>query len=283
MKQITKPLYKRIPLWGYITAGSVLLLGMVITLVLVFIPAPSPAGGATETTATPVSQLKENPYGEEDFQMVGDYLTCTDGAYTLGIDVSYWQGDIDWEQVRQAGVEFVMLRIGWRGSEKGLMFADDNVVDNYEKAKAAGLKVGGYFFSQAISEQEAIEEAEFVLDIIKDWDLELPIAYDWEYLTAEDRTGNVTGQTQTLCAVAFCETVRSGGFQAMVYTNPDHALSRLDMEKLSPYGLWLAQYNDWLDYPHRVDMWQYTNAGTVPGIAGNVDINLLFTYGNDEV
>lgn len=277
MKQITKPFYKQIPLWTYLAAGGLVLFGVLTAIMVGFIGEPEPAPEPTETTALP-SFLVENPYSGESFAMDGEFLTCTAGESVLGIDVSYWQGDIDWEQVKSAGIEYVMLRIGWRGSEMGLMFPDDNIKVNYEGAKAAGLKVGGYFFSQAVSTQEAIEEAEFVLDIIKDWELDFPVAFDWEYLTAEDRTGAVSGQTQTSCAVAFCETIRQAGFQPMVYFNPDHAVNRLDLERLTPYGFWLALYHDQLDFPYRVDMWQYTSTGTVPGIQGKVDINLMFSY-----
>jgi len=242
--------------------------------------------GASETQAPthptqPPFSLPENPYGPEDFAWEGDYLTCISGQAMLGIDVSHWQGDVDWQQVKAAGIEFVMIRLGQRGAVEGKLSQDSRAREYYEGASAAGLKIGAYFFSQAITPQEAVEEAEYALEMVKDWNLEMPLVYDWEHYAEDGRTLDITGRMLTDCTVAFCDTVREAGYTPMVYFNRDQA-RRLKWTDLADYPLWLAMYDQDMSYPYRVDMWQYTSSGSVPGISGNVDINLYFTYGESS-
>ena len=149
---------------------------------------------------------------------------------------------------------------------------------NYLGAKEAGLKVGCYFFSQAITVEEAVEEAEYVMDIIADWELDMPLVYDWECLAVDYRTMGVDARLLTDCTKAFCDTVKLAGYEPMVYFNPNQSYKEMYLEELTDYGFWLAMYSDEMNYPYKVDMWQYTNQGTVPGITGNVDINLFFPY-----
>ena len=231
-----------------------------------------------QATAGVRTTLPPNPFTAEDFVYADGYLTCLAQDAALGIDVSVWQDAIDWQQVKAAGIEFAMLRIGYRGSDLGGLYEDEFLRANYEGAKAAGIKVGGYFFSQAVSVQEAKEEAEFVLDIIGDWDFDMPVVYDWEYIDGQARTANVDARTLTDCTKAFCEAVKNAGFAPMVYFNRDQAAERMYLQELTEYPFWLALYDTAMDYPYRVDMWQYTSTGTVPGIAGDVDINLYFNY-----
>lgn len=221
---------------------------------------------------------EESTVKPQDFQYDGDYLTCITQPSELGIDVSQHQGEIDWQAVKQAGVTFAIIRVGGRGyGEKGSLYTDDLAQTYYEGARAAGIKVGVYFFSQAISVKEAEEEADLVLDRIKDWQLDMPVVYDWEQmLVAGSRTADVDPRIVTDCMKAFCQRVEKSGRKAMIYFNPDHSDVQFFIEEVTPYGFWLAYYTEWMDYPYKVDMWQYTNEGTVPGIAGNVDINLYF-------
>ncbi len=237
-----------------------------------------PGSPAVQTPTEPPSLLTKNPYTPEQFSYAGDYLSCTAGASSLGIDVSEWQGEIDWQQVRSAGVEFVMIRIGWRGSEQGVLSVDTMAQTYYEGAVAAGLRVGGYFFSQAINPEEAQEEARFVLDTVKDWQIDMPIAYDWEYISDESRTASVDNATLTQCVAAFCSEIEQAGYSSMLYFNTHHAVHRLDLEVLRDFGFWFALYDGMLNTDFRVDMWQYTDRGSVPGIEGNVDINLRLIY-----
>ena len=218
----------------------------------------------------------ENPYGPEDFAYNGDYLTCTAGPSRLGVDVSSHQGDIDWNAVAAAGVEFAMVRIGFRGYAEGEINEDAKARTNIEGAKAAGLDVGVYFFSQAISPEEAAEEARWAIEFLAGYELELPLVYDWEHVWSEEaRTADlVDPELLTACARSFCDTVAEAGYEPMVYFNGYQARDLYDLTALKKYGFWLAQYADAMDFPYAVDLWQYSETGAVDGIDGKVDLNL---------
>lgn len=282
---------------GVVWGGVAVVVTVLIILLVSFFRGLQPQPEA-ETTAAPVEtqaptavttlppepefylpqlDLPENPYGVEDFEYHGRYLTCTAGESVLGIDVSFWQGDINWKLVKAAGVEFAMIRLARRGGDEGILEEDSFVHANYEGAKDAGVQVGGYFFSQAITPEEAVEEAEFVLELIKDWKFEMPIVYDWEQ-AGGTRTVNMDPRTLTECAKAFCQTIEDAGYDAMVYFNRNMAYYEIYLEELTQYDFWLAMYESPMDFPYKIDMWQYTSAGSVPGINGNVDLNLYFIY-----
>ncbi len=240
-----------------------------------------PENTVTESTEEEISPFVKNPYGPNDFQFSGDYLTCLAGESVLGIDVSGFQGTIDWTQVADAGIRFVMIRVGGRGwGAAGTLYPDDAARDYYAGAKAAGLQVGAYFFSQATSTAEAEEEALYALSLIADWELDMPVVFDWEYISAEARTAQVDKRTLTDCVKTFCDTVTKSGKQAMLYTNPSHIEHFLYLEELTQYPLWLALHSTRMTYPYQVNMWQYTAQGSVPGISEAVDINLFFPYNN---
>ncbi len=223
-------------------------------------------------------RIPPNPYTPEDFSYDDDgYLTYTAGTALRGIDISEHQGDIDFSAVKASGVEFVIIRVGYRGYLSGELHQDENAGANYLAAKAAGLKVGAYLFSQAVSPEEAAEEAEFFLEQVKDWELDLWAVYDWERMGGHARTADMDADTLTECTKVFLERVRKAGYAPMVYCNRSQARDLLHMEKLRQYGIWLAMYSDPIDlFPYRMTLWQYTNTGSVPGISGNVDINLWF-------
>ncbi len=223
-------------------------------------------------------KYESNPYGPGDFVQVGGYMTCTAGATRQGIDVSEYQEDIDWAQVRSAGFDFAFIRIGYRGYTTGEIKADDYAANNLENARAVGMDIGVYFYAQAVSEEEAREEARWCLDFLNGTPLDLPVVYDWEYVSRDARTGSVDRETLTACVRAFCEAVEAEGYQSMVYFNPSVGRDLLDLEALAQYPWWLAMYTTEMDYPHKVDIWQYTETGSVPGIKGNVDIDLMFLY-----
>lgn len=237
----------------------------------------------TRPTAPPTEPpptLAPNPYGAADFEEVDGYMACLSGDYRLGVDVSSHQGTIDWQQVKAAGVDFAIIRIGYRGYGNGEIKADEKALENLQGAKAAGLDVGAYFFSQAISAEEAEEEAKFLLEILDGMELELPIAYDWEYISETARTANVDSATLNACAMAFCEAIEAAGYQPMTYFNPDLAVRMLDILALQQkgYPFWLALYSQNMSYAYRVDFWQYTGSGNVPGIETIVDLNLQLIY-----
>ena len=281
MQTEIKNLYKSPLFWA--VASGMLLLAVVILLIVELIrplsAKPDPSQPQTQaTTEATLPQPEANPLDLGDFAMVGDYLTCLTAPSALGIDVSEWQEEVDWQQVKAAGVEFAMIRAGWRGSEIGVLTEDTLAQIHYAGAKAAGVQVGVYFFSQAISVEEAVEEAEFLLHIIDGWELDMPVVYDWEFISADSRTGKLDARTLTDCTKAFCDKVSQAGFAPMVYFNADQAVERMYLRELTEYGFWLAQYDTVLNYPYKIDMWQYTETGTVPGISGNVDINLYFPW-----
>ena len=208
----------------------------------------------------------ENVFTPMDFGYEGDYMTCLTDESWLGVDVSSYQKDVDWEQVKEAGFEFAMLRVGFRGyGQTGNLNPDKYARQNYENATAAGLKVGVYFFSQAITVEEAVEEAEYVLQLIEGWDLQMPVAYDWECLADDDRTVVVDSRTLTDCVKAFCDRINAAGYTSMVYFNPSQSRTQMYLEEMVDYKFWLAMYSEFMTYEYKVDMWQYTNKGDVPG------------------
>ena len=198
----------------------------------------------------------------------------------LGIDVSSHQGAIDWVKVGKTNVEFAMVRMGYRGYGDGTLCEDIHWQTNLQGAKENGLKVGVYIFSQAITVKEAQEEAKMVLSLLDGMPLDMPVVFDWETVSDSARTANMTRELLIECALAFCREIEQAGYQPMVYFNIDLAVRLLDLLPLQQagYKLWLAVYTDQMTYPHRIDMWQYTDGGRVPGIEGNVDLNLYFTY-----
>ena len=225
----------------------------------------------------PIPEPEKNPYGQLDFQYEGKYLGCIKAGTIPGIDVSYYQGEIDWEQVKESGIEFAMIRLGYRGyGQEGKLVEDKMAFKNLEGALDAGLQVGVYFFSQAITVEEAIEEAEFVLQRIKIYDITMPVVYDWEYISEEARTAKMDRRTLTDCYKAFCDKIAEAGYTPMAYFNTYQSRQLMYLTELEEYPFWLALYSDRMTYPYRIEMWQYTDSGRVPGIEGKVDINLYF-------
>lgn len=245
-------------------------------IALRFMPQPPPT--TTEPPTQPPTQPPATgPYRAEDFQEDAGFLTYLPGESRMGIDVSGFQGKIDWQQVKQSGISFVFIRVGGRGyGEKGTLYYDDAAQGYYEGAKAAGLQVGVYFFSQALNPYEARQEAWFLLDKIHTWELDFPVVFDWEWVSDTARTANMEKTLLTHSTMAFCNTVRSAGFDPMIYFNYSQGQNLLDLEQLRDYGFWLALYDTPENIPYAVDCWQYSCTGTVPGIEGSVDLNLYF-------
>lgn len=254
-------------------AAAVMVLGLILISVLNGF-GPEDSQETTVPTTTTEPQPEANIYGPEDFAFEGDYLTCLAGESMLGIDVSAHQKEIDWVQVAEAGIEFVMVRLGYRGYGTGTVHPDNYVQANLQGARDAGLLVGAYFYSQAVSTEEAVEEAEFALSVLGDFPLDFPLAYDWEYVSEDARTGQADSRLVTDCAIAFCQRIQAAGVQPMVYFNPYWGDTYFELTELEAYPFWLAMYREEMNYPYRVEMWQYTSKGSVPGINGNVDINL---------
>lgn len=222
--------------------------------------------------------VEKNPYDNALFVKNENKMSYEDKKYTsrLGVDVSVFQGDIDWEQVKAAGYEFAILRIGYRGyGEEGTLNADENFEQNLENARKAGIDIGVYFFSQAINEEEAKEEADYVLEHLKGQELQMPVVYDPEHILEDEaRTDDVTGEQFTSNAETFCKIIEKAGYDAMIYSNMLWEAYELDLKKLSDYPIWYADYEALPQTPYRFSMWQYSSTGSVQGIEGNVDLNI---------
>ncbi len=192
----------------------------------------------------------------------------------LGIDVSKWNGSIDWNAVKNSGISFVIIRCGYRGSSTGVLVEDPTFKRNIQGATAAGLKVGVYFFTQAINEVEAVEEASMVISLIKGYSISYPVFIDTE--KANGRADGLDRATRTAVCRAFCETIRNAGYSAGVYASKSWYNDNLSYGSLSGYRIWLAQYASEATFSSRYDMWQYSDKGTVSGISGKVDMNISY-------
>lgn len=200
----------------------------------------------------------------------------TDATQQFGIDVSKWQGDIDWDKVKASGVEFVMIRAGYRGSQTGALVEDPNFLANIRGAKRAGLKVGVYFFTQAINEVEAVEEASMVIALCDGYELDYPVVIDSEGAGGDGRADSLDMETRTKVCAAFCETIDNAGYEPGVYASRSWYNANLDVKKLDKYRIWLAEYRSTPLYSGYYDMWQYTSKGKIDGIEGNVDLNISY-------
>ncbi|MBD5522580.1 MAG: hypothetical protein HDR03_15385 [Lachnospiraceae bacterium] len=198
------------------------------------------------------------------------------GNAKKGIDVSKWNKEIDWEAVKEDGVEFAIIRCGYRGSSGGALIIDPLYEDNIKGAIAAGIPVGVYFFTQAVSELEAIEEASMVISLIRKYDVDYPVFLDSESAGGKGRADDLSSEDRTKYHRAFMQTIASAGYQTGIYASTNWLNNRVDMSKLSSYNTWLAQYADVPTYDGYYHMWQYTSKGTINGISTNVDLNLCY-------
>lgn len=199
------------------------------------------------------------------------------GSGILGIDVSTWNGNIDWNKVKSSGVSYVIIRTGFRGSTQGALVEDNKFRQNIQGASNAGLKVGVYFFSQAVNEVEAVEEASMVLSQVKGYRLSYPVFIDVE--PSGGRADSLSSGERTKVINAFCQTIQNGGYSAGIYANKTWLSQKMNISALSGYKIWLAQYNSEVTYSGRYDIWQYSEKGSVSGISGKVDMNLSYlTY-----
>ena len=195
-----------------------------------------------------------------------------------GVDVSSYQGNVDWPAVKAAGADFAMLRVGFRGYGTGALVEDNAIAQNAAAAAKAGLTVGVYFYSQAVTEEEAAEEARFVVERLRGTNVSGPIAYDLEFYTADEaRTDDLTGEQATQNAIAFCDVIRQAGYEPVVYMNLHWAGSMYGMEELAHLPVWLASYGPVPALDRGVTLWQYSESGVVDGIEGPVDLDLWFT------
>lgn len=228
----------------------------------------------------------DNAFGRNNYNFdsslldQGNYKYYTENGTitsTVGIDVSKYQGTIDWAQVKASGVDFAFVRVGLRGYGNGALVLDDTFDYNVSEALKQDLSVGVYFYSQAVSYEEGVEEAQFVLQQVKAYNINLPIVLDTEDTMDESaRTGSLTPEQRSEACRGFLETIRAAGYETMIYANLRWIALELDLTQLYGYDIWYAQYANEPALPYQYKIWQYTNEGTVPGISQPVDLNIGF-------
>ncbi len=209
----------------------------------------------------------------------GEYQYLQDGAVVShkGIDVSRHQGEIDWKLVAQDGVEFAFIRVGYRGYGSGKMVEDEYFEANIKGASEAGIKVGVYFYSQAVSAEEVQEEAAFVLEKIAPYKIDCPVVFDVERVSESDgRMNGISVEDRTAFTLQFCQIIENAGYKPMIYHNTEMGVMLLGLEALEKYDKWFAAYSDVFYYPYDYKVWQYSQTGSVQGIQGAVDLNISF-------
>ena len=241
--------------------------------------------------------LVEKSDGTEEWVLISPYLPKNEYDFTklvcqsdfmkyyengkqtsyVGVDVSKVQDYIDFVKVKKAGIQFVMLRVGARGYGTGQLIVDDYFSENIKRATDAGLDIGVYFYSQAISKDEAVEEANLVLQQLGEYTISYPVAFDMELVTNDTaRTDKLSKAERTEITKAFLDTIGAAGYKTIIYGNKEWLIRQIDMSKLTAYDVWLSQQTDIPDYPYKFTMWQYSTQGTVDGIAGLVNLNISF-------
>ena len=214
--------------------------------------------------------VKDEESGRLSYVVDGETVT-----YEM-IDVSSFQKDIDWAKVKASGIDYAMIRCAFRGYGSGKIVEDPYFEQNIKGASKAGIKVGVYFFSQATDTEEAVEEAEYTLDLISPYKLDLPIAIDVEDIADLSRTDNMTADEISEASVAFMDRIREAGYETMIYSNAKYFIKYLNVEILEGYDKWFALYNDSIYFPYEISAWQYSATGSVDGIKGDVDLNIVF-------
>lgn len=231
----------------------------------------------TELDGVPVNTLNNDNFSaDSNFKY---YSKNGKPASIEGIDVSSHTGDIYWQKVKDSGIDFAMIRIGGRGyGESGQLYTDEKAIEFINGAKDAGLKVGGYFFSQAINDEEALEEADYVKKVLGDIELDFPVAYDWEIIKNETaRTDTVSASQATKCARIFCDRIKELGYTPLIYSPSRELYFKYDLTQLADIDIWYCEYANAPTFYYQFSMWQYSESGTVDGIDGNVDLNICFT------
>ena len=218
---------------------------------------------------------KQEAMEDADATEIKELQVSTKTAKT-GIDVSSWQGEIDWERVRDAGVEYAILRAGYRGSVTGALVVDSRFEENLRGAMLAQVPVGIYFFTQATNEVEAVEEASMVLALVKNFKIKYPIFLDTEGAGGNGRADGLSVESRTLVCEAFCRTIENAGYRAGVYASKNWLEKNLQVNSLSAYVIWLAEYREVPKYEGYYEMWQYTSKGVIDGIEGNVDLDISY-------
>ncbi len=237
--------------------------------------------GENYVFAPVLDNVKKHTLKEENFREneAGEMEYVENGVVVShkGIDISKYQGDIDWEKVKADGVEYAFIRLGIRGYGSGKIVIDEYYEENMREASAAGVETGVYFFTQAITVEEAVEEANYVIENMADYDVTYPVVFDVEMIVGDDgRANELSQELRTEICIAFCDTIKAAGYTPMIYGNVRCFTQMLDMPRLEAYEKWYAFYDDYMYMPYEVSVWQYSEKGSVNGIKGNVDMNISY-------
>lgn len=262
---------------------------------------PEESSGSGEVVEDPATDGKHTLIttadGKEEWVLISPYLPKNEYDYTrlvcqsnlmkyymdgkqvsyVGVDLSKYNDYVDFIKLKKAGVDFVMVRVGVRGYGTGQIMLDDYFYENIKRASDAGLQIGLYFSSQAISKEEAREEANLVLESIGDYKVSYPIAFDMEFVANDTARIEILTRTEkTDIAKEFLETIEAAGYTPMLYGNKEWLIRQVDLSKLSGYDVWLSQPGDIPDYPYWFSMWQYSTSTSIDGIAGYANMNISF-------
>lgn len=227
-----------------------------------------------------LSSVKKNDYDfEANLTREEGRLSYKDGKReaVLGVDLSKYNGNVDFKKLKDAGIQFAMLRLGSRGYGSGTITLDDKFVEYAQNAAVSGIMTGAYFYSSAINETEAVEEANYIVGAVSGFNVKYPIAIDIERVSGDSsRTEKLTNEERTKIVKTFCDTVKGYGYNPIIYSTRDMLISGLNLEELDEYDVWLADEQIPTDYPYRFSIWQYSQRGNIEGVDGDVDLDLCF-------
>lgn len=232
--------------------------------------------------------LTKNTYDFKNLSESANLRKYTDNGKKIsyvGVDISKHNGNVNFNSIKAAGVDFVMLRLGARGYSTGQISLDDNFIENMEAAIEAGLDIGVYFYSQAISQEEVLQEANFVIQNLEPYRAHItyPVAFDMENVANDKaRIDGLSREDKTAIASTFLSGVQAAGYAPMVYGNKEWLIKNIDLAKLQDYDVWLSQEQDVPDYPYQFAMWQYTTTGVLNGVTGDASLNLCFVSYSDR-
>lgn len=237
-------------------------------------------GEPLSVEVTTVSALPPHDYDFSRLSFENGVAHYEDENYRsqFGIDVSEHNRSVDWNVMKNAGVQFAYVRAGYRGYTEGVLHEDAYFRTNVEGALQSGIAAGVYFFSQAVSVEEVVEEAQFVLRLIDGYDISLPVVYDFEEYSPDigARTNGLSQSERTENAIAFLETIKNAGYEAMLYASAYTYMTLFNAYALTDYPLWVAHYASLPDYPYAFTMWQYSESGNANGIPAGIDLNIAF-------
>lgn len=232
--------------------------------------------------------LTKNTYDFKNLSENANLRKYTDNGKKIsyvGVDISKHNGRVNFNSIKAAGVDYVMLRLGARGYSTGQISLDDNFVENMEAAIEAGLDIGVYFYSQAVSQDEVMQEVNFVIQNLEPYRAHItyPVAFDMENVPNDKaRIDGLSRDDKTAIATAFLSGVQAAGYAPMVYGNKEWLIKNIDLAKLQDFDVWLSQEQDVPDYPYQFAMWQYTTTGVLNGVTGDASLNLCFVSYSDR-